>query len=273
MWDKRKAHIILVLFVLGVLSISLCSSVVSATAQPSLVLGPLTHTFKPLDGSDVYRSEVAIDVVSISGSTDPGATVSAQQIVYNTTNATGVSVGANGAFVLTVEFTAGPDYAKGIESGAIRLTVRATSGSATKEVDVNLKPTAGLQPSVVQSATGSGGTAGYPHTLVVYNNPSLFYFGQYRNDNGQDVQTNKNDVAAQLAKFSAVSLHYTDDASNIALIKQKNPNTKVFAYINPMFCYKSSSEYQNVVQYHPEWFLYPSAADRQDRTNPIVVYG
>lgn len=77
MWDKRKGHILLVLFVLSVLLISLCSSVVSATAQPSLVLGSPTHTFKPLDGSDVFRSEVAIDAVSISGTTDPGATVSA----------------------------------------------------------------------------------------------------------------------------------------------------------------------------------------------------
>ena len=77
----------------------------------------------------------------------------------------------------------------------------------------------------------------------------------------KSVQSTTDAVAAQLAKFSAVSLHYTDEASNIALIKQKNPNTKVFAYINPVFCYKSTdpnSEYQLVVKNHPEWFLVPS---------------
>jgi len=265
---RRIASTLLISFFLASLLFPLC-----AASEPSLILNPVTHDLSPVDRTGTFSSEVVIDNIHISGTTTPDTKISVTKTIFGAATESSVPVSPSGSFSTRVQLEVGPGSTQAAERGDIKVKVVATQGKATKELDVPLSQEASgaVAPNLVGAALNAG-TQGYPHTFVAHNNPWLFYTGQYTDDSGKSVQTTKDAVATQLAKFSAVSLHYTDEASNIALIKQKNPNTKVFAYINPMFCYKSSSEYQNVVQHHPEWFLYPSAADRQNRTNPIVVY-
>ncbi len=266
---RRITLVVLISAFLASLLFPLCTA-----SEPSLILNQVTHDLSPVGRTGTFSSEVAIDNIHISGTTTPDAKISVTKTIFGAATKSSVSVSPSGSFSASVQLEVGPGSTQAVERGDIKIKVVATQGKMTKELDVplNQEASGAASPNLVGAALNAG-TQGYPHTFVAYNNPYLFYIGQYIDDSGHTVQTTKNAVATQLAKFSAVSLHYTDDASNIALIKQKNPNTKVFAYINPMFCYKLSSEYQNVVQYHKDWFLYPSVADRQSHTNPIVVYG
>ena len=267
---RRIASIVFVSVFLASLLFPPC-----AASEPSLVLNPVTHDLTPVGRNGSFSSEVVIDTIHISGTSAPDAMVSITKSIFGTVTESSVPVSANGSFSTSVQLEVGPGSAQAVERGDIKITVVATQGKVTKELDVPLSQAASdaVAPNLVEAQ--NAGTQGYPHTLGVYNNPWLFYTGQYTDDSGNSVQSTTDAVATQLAKFSAVSLHYTDEANNIALIKQKNPNTKVFAYVNPIFCYKSSdpnSEYQSVVKNHPEWFLYPTAADRKNQTNPIVAY-
>src|SRR5665647_2443426 len=268
---KRRIVAIVFIFVfLASLTFPLCTAL-----GPSLVLNPVTHDLTPLGRNGNFSSEVVIDKIHISGTTAPDAKISVKKTMFGAANESSVAVSSNGSFSTTVQFEIGPGFVQGVERGDVKVQVVATQDKTNKTLDVPLNQTASNAALNVVGAGLSAGTSGYPHTLVVDNNPWLFYSGQYVDDNGTSVQSTTDAVAAQLAKFSVVSLHYTDEASNIALIKQKNPNTKVFAYINPVFCYKSTdpnSEWQQVVKSHPDWFLYPTAADRQAKTNPIVEY-
>ena len=244
-------------------------------SEPSLVLKTVTHDLTPVGRTGTFSSEVVIDNMHISGTTTPDAKISVTKTIFGAATKSSVPVSSNGSFSTTVQFEVGPGFAQGVERGDVKVQVTATQGTTNKTLDVPLNQAASAAAPNVVGAGLNAGASGYPHTLIVYNNPWLFYTGQYVDNNGNSVQSTKDAVATQLAQFSAVSLHYTDEASNIALIKQNNPNTKVFAYVNPVFCYKSSdpnSEYQLVVKNHPEWFLYPTAADRQHQTNPIVEY-
>ena len=269
--QKRRIVPIVFIFVfLASLTFPLCTAL-----GPSLVLNPVTHDLTPLGRNGNFSSEVVIDKLHISGTTAPDAKISVKKTMFGAANESSIPVSSNGSFSTTVQFEIGPGFVQGVERGAVKVQVVATLDKTNKTLDVPLNQTASNAALNVVGAGLSAGTSGYPHTLVVYDNPWLFYSGQYVDDNGTSVQSTTDAVAAQLAKFSVVSLHYTDEASNIALIKQKNPNTKVFAYINPVFCYKSTdpnSEWQQVVKNHPDWFLYPTAADRQAKTNPIVEY-
>jgi hypothetical protein len=60
---------------------------------------------------------------------------------------------------------------------------------------------------------------------------------------GQEAQ-----IAANLARYDVVALHYTDAAQHVQAIKAINPNTVVLAYFNPLF---GGSEGKP----HEEWYL------------------
>jgi hypothetical protein len=60
---------------------------------------------------------------------------------------------------------------------------------------------------------------------------------------GQEAQ-----IAANLARYDVVALHYTDTAQHIQAIKAINPNSVVLAYFNPLF---GGSEGKP----HEEWYL------------------
>ncbi|MGZ4916798.1 MAG: putative glycoside hydrolase [Halobacteriota archaeon] len=259
------------LFMLASVLTPLC-----ANAQPGIELGPVKHDISSLSTKSAALSEVVKDNISISGKTAPGSQVLIKETIYNSTNETRASVSPDGSFNAIIALEIGPGFTQGVEKGEVKLSVEATRGAITKQIQVPLANTTSSPASELVGTALKAGVAGYPRTFVAYDNPWLFYIGQYVNDGGVTVQTSKDDAATQLAKFSSVSLHYTEDASSITLIKQKNPTIKVFAYINPVFCYQSSdpnSEYQQVVRHHPEWFLYPDAASRKKQTNPIVVSG
>jgi hypothetical protein len=266
---RRITSIVLVWTFVAAILFPLC-----AASEPLLVLNPIAHEVTPVGRTGTFSSEVVIDNIHISGKTAPDAKISVKKTIFGTVTESSVQVSSNGSFSISVQFEVGPGFAQQVERGDVKLSVVVSQGSMLKTLDVPLnQPASGAAPNV--GAELSAGAPGYPHTFVAYNNPYYFQIGYYVDDEGNSIQTTKDAVATQLAKFSAVSLHYTDEASNIALIKQKNPNVKVFAYINPEFCYKSNdsnSEYQLVVKYHPEWFLYPTEPDRQQQTNPIVEY-
>jgi hypothetical protein len=268
----RVASIVLVSAFVAALVVPLCFA-----SEPSLTLDTVKHDIRPVTQKNTVSSEVVRDNIRISGATTADSKISIRIKVFEQTTQTDVPVSPSGTFSTSVQLEVGPGFTQGVQRGDIRITVVATQGKATKELNVPLSQEASgaVAPNLVGAAS-TAGVQGYPHTFVAYNNPWLFQIGQYVDDSGTLIQTSTKDaVATQLAKFSAVSLHYTDDASNIALIKQKNPNTKVFAYVNPIFCYKSqdpNSEWCSTVQYHPDWFLYPTAADRAAKTNPITAY-
>jgi Bacterial Ig-like domain (group 3)/Hypothetical glycosyl hydrolase family 15 len=245
-----------------------------AASDPLLVVDMVKHDVHPI-GRNATFSEVGRDDILISGLTSPDSRISVRKKVFEETTEIDIPVSSNGSFSTHVQLDIDPGSARAAERGEIGIAVLATNGQVTKEFDVALGQK--THSSVTTAAAGAllnAGAQGYPRTFVAYNNPWLFYTGQFVDDAGKSVQSTKDDVATQLAKFGAVSLHYTEDPGNIALIKQKNPNVKAFAYVNPVLCYKSpdpNSEYQRVVKYHPEWFLYPTAADRQNQTNPLVA--
>ena len=267
----RAASATLVLLFIASVYLPLC-----AASDPLLHVDTVKHDVHPIGRNTTSFFEVARDDILISGFTTPGSQISVRKKVFEEVTETDVPVSFSGSFSTHVQLEIGPGSARAAERGEIAVAVLATRGQATREFDVALgqKPgDAGSNATV--GATLDAGAPGYPHTFVAYNNPWLFYTGQFVDDNGKSVQSTTDDVASQLAKFGAVSLHYTEDPSNIARIKQKNPNVKVFAYVNPVLCYKTTdpnSEYQRVVKYHPEWFLYPNAAARQDQTDPLVAY-
>ena len=268
---KKIASIVFASVFLALVLFPLC-----VASEPSLSLDKVQHDIQPDAGKATLSAEVVRDDIHISGITTADSRISVRKIAFGEKTEIDVPVSPSGSFSTSVQLEIGPGFTQAVERGDVKVTVVATQGKATKELAVPLgQETSGaISPNLI-GASLNGATPGYPHTLVVYNNPWLFYTGQYVDDSGNSVQATKDAVATQLAKFSAVSLHYTDDASNIALIKQKNPSTKVFAYVNPVFCYKSTdpnSEWQRVVKNHPEWFLYPDAASRQSKTNPIVMY-
>ncbi|MGZ4944675.1 MAG: putative glycoside hydrolase [Halobacteriota archaeon] len=55
-------------------------------------------------------------------------------------------------------------------------------------------------------------------------------------------------IAANLAKYDIVALHYTDTAQHVQAIKAINPNTIVLAYFNPLFGGTEGNS-------HSEWYL------------------
>jgi hypothetical protein len=267
---RRIASILFISFFLALLLFPPC-----AASEPSLVLNPITHDLTPFGRTGAFSSEVVLDNIHVSGTVTPGAKISVTKTISGAANESSVPVSPSGSFSTTVQLKVGPGFAQEVERGEVKVQVIATQGTSKKALNVSLNQAAsGAAPNAVVAGLNAG-TSGYPHTFVAYNNPWFFQIGYYVDDNGNAVQTTKDAVATQLAKFSAVSLHYTDDATNIALIKQKNPNVKVFGYVNPVFCYKSSestSEWQSVVKNHPEWFLYPTEADRNQKTNAITAY-
>jgi len=269
---SRITSVVFISFLIASLLAPLC-----VNAQPSLRLNPTKHDIAPVSGNTVFSSEVVKDSVSISGKTDPGSSIFIKKTIFGFTSKTTIPVTPSGSFAATVAIEIGPGFVQGVERGDIRLAVAAVKGTGAREVNVPLvSQMSGNVAPLQAGAVLRDGTPGYPHTFVAYNNPSLFAMGRYQDDTGKTVQTTKDDVAAQLAKFSAVSLHYTDNASSIALIRQYNPSVKVFAYINVMCCYKSpdpKSEYQKIVKHHPEWFLYRNAASRKSHKNPLVAPG
>jgi hypothetical protein len=252
-------------------------SPICAASEPSLVLNPVTHDITPVGSSGTFSSEVVTDTIRISGTTTPDAKISVTKTVFGAATESSVPVSSSGSFSTTLQFEVGPGFAQGVERGDVKVQVTATQGNTNKALDVPLTQAASgtATPNLV-GAVLNAGAPGYPHTFVEYDNPWFFAIGYYVDDSGNTVnQTSRDAVATQLAQFSAVSLHYTDDASNIALIKHYNPNTKVFAYVNPVLCYKSTdpnSEWQLVVKNHPEWFLYPDSTSRASKTNPITAY-
>ena len=251
-------------------------SPICVASEPSLVLNPVTHDITPVGRPGAFSSEVAIDTIHISGTTTPDAKISVTKTVFGAATESSVPVSPSGSFSTTLQFQVGPGFAQGVERGDVKVQVTATQGNVNKAVDVPLTQAAsGAAPNLVGAGLNAG-ASGYPHTFVAYNNPYFFSIGYYVNDSGNTVsQSSRDAVAAQLAQFSTVSLHYTDDASNIALIKHYNPNTKVFAYVNPVLCYISTdpnSEWQLVVKNHPEWFLYPDVASRTSKKNAITAY-
>ncbi len=270
-------RLISVAFVLSLLFLTSLLTPLRANAQPALELNPVKHDITPLSKGGITFPEVVQDQITVSGKTDPGTHIFVKKTLFSSIKESSVSVSPDGSFSTKITFEAGPGFTQGVENGEIKLSVVAEKASNTKEVRVSLenKRSSVSAPQTARAALKAG-VAGYPHTFVAYNNPWSFSIGQYVNDQGAGVQTSKDQAAAQLGKFGAVSLHYTENSSSIALIKEKNPAAKVFAYINPMFCYRSSdpnSEYQKVVRKHPEWFLYPDVASRQNKTTPIVVSG
>ncbi len=252
-------------------------SPICAASEPSLVLNPVTHDITPVGSSGTFSSEVVIDTIHISGTTTPDAKISVTKITFGAATESSVPVGPGGSFSSTVKFEVGPGFAQGVERGDIKVQVAATQGNTNKALDVPLTQAASgtATPNLVGAGLNAG-APGYPHTFVAYDNPWFFSIGYYVDNSGNTVnQSSRDAVATQLAQFSDVSLHYTDNASNIALIKHYNPNTKVFAYVNPVLCYNSTdrnSEWQRVVKNHPEWFLYPNATSRASKTNPITAY-
>jgi hypothetical protein len=267
----RAASAALVLLFIASVYLPLC-----AASDPLLVVDTVKHDVHPIGRNSTSFSEVMRDDILISGFTTSDSEISVRKKVFEDVTETDIPVNSNGSFSTHLQLDIDPGSARAAERGEIEVTVLATRGQVTREFDVALgQKTGDTFSNGTIGAALNAGAQGYPHTFVAYNNPWLFYIGQFVDDTGKSVQSTVDDVASQLAKFDAVSLHYTEDPSNIALIKQKNPNVKVFAYVNPVLCYKSAdpnSEYQRVVKHHPEWFLYPSADTRQNQTNPLVAY-
>ncbi len=59
---------------------------------------------------------------------------------------------------------------------------------------------------------------------------------------------NEAGIAANLAKYDIVALHYIDSAAHVKAIKAINPNTVVLAYFNPLFGGDEGNS-------HSEWYL------------------
>jgi len=253
---KRKRLIIALFSVLFALCILIPSPGIIGKGQSTITVNPVIHNIQPIGGNNKF-SEVVIDSMGVSGKVDRGPQVVVQKIERDKVSEKNVSVNHDGSFSTNINFTVGPDFLNEVTSGRVKLKV--ISPSFANEIEVPLVDNASFHiASVGQIHTQTNAGLTKPRTFVTYNNPYYFNIGYYIDDNGNAERGSKDDVAAQLSKFSFVSLYYTESAQNVALIKAYNPNVKVFAYFNPEFCCiseDSTSEFQKVVKYHPEWFL------------------
>ena len=253
---RRKGSIIALLSVVLILLMLIPPLEVYGISQSSLTINPVIHNIQPIGGNNKF-SEVVTDSMSLSGKVDGGSQVVVQKIERGKVSEKVVSVNHDGSFSTSVDFTVGPDFLYEVNSGRIKLKVMSTSSA--NEVDVSLVDSTSFHTTSTKEIQMQASVSpGQARTFVVYNNPYYFNIGYYIDDNGNAVRGSKDDVAAQLSKFSMVSLYYTESAQNIGLIKGHNPNVKIFAYFNPEFCYISEdpkSEFQKVVIHHPEWFL------------------
>ena len=97
-----------------------------------------------------------------------------------------------------------------------------------------------IAPAAAASSASSSGSnaqsligASAPHTYTDFKSSWA----------GQEAQ-----IAANLAKYDVVALHYTDTAQHVQAIKAINPNTVVLAYFNPLFGGSEGTP-------HSEWYL------------------
>jgi len=253
---KRKGLIIALFSVLVVLLMLIPSPGVIGKGQSSITVNPVVHNVQSIGGNNKF-SEVVIDSMGVSGKVDRGPHIVVQKIERDKVSEKNVSVNHDGSFSTSINFTVGPDFLSEVTSGRVKLKV--ISPSLANEIEVPLVDNSSFHTTSIgqiHTQTNTGLTK--PHTFVTYNNPYYFNIGYYIDDNGNAERGSKDDVAAQLSKFSFVSLYYTESAQNVALIKAYNPIVKIFAYFNPEFCCiseDSTSEFQKVVKYHPEWFL------------------
>jgi hypothetical protein len=253
---KRPGSTIALLSVVLILLMLIPSLEVYGTNQSSLTINSVTHNVQPISGNNKF-SDVVTDSMGLSGKTDRGSQVVVQKIERGKVSEKVVSANRDGSFSTSVDFTIGPDFLYEVNSGRTKLKVISTASA--NAVDVSLVDNSSVyMGSTKETQRQASVTRGQPRTFVVYHNSYYFNIGYYIDDNGNAVRGSKDDVAAQLSKFSFVSLYYTESAQNIGLIKAHNPNVKIFAYFNPEFCYVSedpNSEFQKVVVHHPEWVL------------------
>ncbi len=253
---KRKGFFIAFLSVMLISLMLIPPPEVCGISQSSLTVNPVIHNVQPIGRNNKF-SEVVIDSMSLCGKADPGSQVIVQKTEDGKVSEKTVSVNHDGTFSTSVDFTVGPDFLYKVNSGRVKLKVASTS--STNEVYASLVDSTSLHRADGKEVKKQiSASSGQPNTFVVYHNSYYFNIGYYVDDNGNAMQSSKDDVAAQLSKFSMVSLYYTESAQNVALIKAHNPNVKVFAYFNPEFCCISedpNSEFQKVVIHHPEWFL------------------
>ena len=253
---KRKGSIIVIFSVLLILLMLIPSPGVFGGGHSSITINPVIHNIQPVGGNNKF-SEVVIDSMGISGKVDRGPAVIVQKIEHSKVSEKVVAVKDDGSFSTNINFTVGPEFLNEVNSGRAKLKVM--SPSSSNEIEVPLIDNASFHTTNIgKIRTQVNAGLVQPRTFVTYNNPYYFNIGYYVDDNGNAERGSKDDVAAQLSKFSFVSLYYTESGQNIALIKAHNPSVKVFAYFNPEFCCiseDSNSEFQKVVKYHPEWFL------------------
>lgn len=253
---RRKGSLIAFLSIVLILLMLIPLSGVYGISRSALTVNPVIHNVQPIVGNNKF-SEVVTDSIGLSGKVDTGSQVVVQKIEDGKVSEKVVSVNNEGAFSTSVDFTVGPDFVYKVNSGKVKLKVMSTSSA--NEVDVSLVDSTSFHTANAKEIKKQTSVSpGQPKTFVVYHNSYYFNIGYYIDDNGNAVQSSKDDVAAQLAKFSMVSLYYTESAHNIGLIKAHNPNVKIFAYFNPEFCCVSedpNSEFQKAVIHHPEWLL------------------
>jgi hypothetical protein len=254
--ERRKGFLIALLSVVLILLMLIPPLEVYGISHSSLTINPVTHSVQSIVGNSKF-SEVVTDSMGVSGKSDIGSQVVIQKTEDDKVSEKVISVNRDGAFSTSVDFTVGPDFLYKVNSGRIKLKVVSTSSA--HEADVSLVDSTSFHTADTKEIQiRASASPGQSHTFVVYHNSYYFNIGYYIDDNGNTVRGSKDDVAAQLSKFSMVSLYYTESAQNIGLIKAHNPNVKIFAYFNPEFCCISedpNSEFQKVVIHHPEWFL------------------
>ena len=207
----------------------------------------------PLRGGALSVAPPHEDVITISGVTKPKAEVNAYKLWYGTTTSSRTTADSNGHFEIAVVLEVGPGLAEDVKSGLVAIKLR--SGNAETGVNLIEKGITTRQTADTSARSGSWGKTrasdlmkkAFPHSFVVQHNDWLWYTC------GAESR-----LADNLAKFDIVTLHYVDTPEHIAVIKARNPNVKVFAYFNPLLVYKSqspTSEWQQVVENHPEWWL------------------